>query len=92
MPATFNEAPREVQENIGQQLNYGSTIIEFMKDLQSDEIIEGLFLGSMADASYIPYRMKHGITHILNVAAEAQPPANPENVEIKCIGWRDSEN
>ena len=63
-----------------------------MKELESDEIIDGLFLGTMADASYIPYRVKHGITHLVNVAAEAQPPANPDGVQIKEIAWRDSEN
>ena len=63
-----------------------------MVGLESDEIIDRLFLGTMADASYIPFRNKYGITHLLNVAAEAQPAANPEGMIIKEFGWRDSEN
>ena len=92
MPKIFNEAPEEVQDDIGQQLAYGPTLKIIMKELRSDEIIDGLFLGTCGDAGYIPFRMNYGITHLVNVAAECQPPANPEGMTIKQYAWRDGEN
>ena len=62
-----------------------------MRGLETDQIIDKLYLGSMGDASYIPFREKHGITALCNLAIEAQPPPNPENMEIKTIAWKDSE-
>ena len=46
----------------------------------------------MGDAAYLPFREYAKITHIVNMSAEAQPPVNPENVQILTKGWRDSEN
>ena len=63
-----------------------------MKGLETDEIQQGLWLGSMGDAAYLPFREYAKISHIVNMSAEAQPPVNPEGVEIMCLAWRDSEN
>ena len=62
-----------------------------MEGLETDQVMPGLYLGSMADAAYIPFREHFKITHIVNVAAEAQPPVNPDGVKILTKGWRDSE-
>lgn len=42
-----------------------------MKGLTTDEIIKGLWLGNMGDASYLPFKRCAKITHIVNAAAEA---------------------
>ena len=63
-----------------------------MSQLESDKIIDGLWLGHMGDAAYIPFREWAKITHIVNMSAEAQPPVNPDGVKILTKGWRDSEN
>merc|ERR1712118_594803 len=48
----------------------------------------------MGDAAYLPFLRQHRVTHVLNCAAEAQPPPFLDDAEagIKylCFPWRDS--
>ena len=67
----YNTAPYEEQVQIGKDYAYGETLIEVMKGLESDQICEGLWLGTMGDAAYVPFREYAKITHVVNVAAEA---------------------
>ena len=46
----------------------------------------------MGDAAYIPFKKYAKITHIVNAAAEAQPPVNLGDEKILKLAWRDSEN
>ena len=47
----------------------------------------------MGDAAYVPFREHNQITHLVNVAAEAQPPVNPEGLkDIFILSWHDSES
>ena len=70
----FNNATLEEQVAIGNGLNYGETLIEFMTGLESDSITDNIVLGSCGDANHVPFLKHYKITHILNVAAECQPP------------------
>ena len=50
------------------QLKCGVAICIMMRGLETDKIIDNLYLGSMGDASHLPFRAKHGITALCNVA------------------------
>lgn len=63
-----------------------------MKEFESDKVIDNLFLGHAGDASYGPFREKHGITHICNMATEAQPTPNSEGMTVKEFPWHDPKN
>jgi len=52
----FNRAPLEVQLQIGKDSGYGETLITIMKGLETDLITDNIWLGTMGDAAYIPFR------------------------------------
>ena len=46
-------------------------MISVMKGLETDMIIKDVWIGSMGDAAYLPFREYAKITHIVNMSAEA---------------------
>lgn len=67
--------------------------IATMNSLKTDMIRPRLYVGSMADASYWPMIQQLGLTHILNVAIEAQqvePPYKSEGIRYMMLPFQDS--
>lgn len=67
--------------------------IATMNSLKTDMIRPRLYIGSMADASYWPMVQQLGLTHILNVAVEAQqvdPPYKSEGIKYMMLPLQDS--
>lgn len=87
---TYNNAPLDIKKFISNEYGYGDLLVEYMNGLETSKILPGLWLGTMGDAGYEPFRQSIGVTHVLNVAAEAQPPI-ARDIETLCLPLRDSE-
>ena len=69
-------------------LGYGSTLRGIMAGLESDRVTEAVWVGTVGDAAYEPFIRYAGVTHILNCAAEVQPPPFTDGVEVMLLPWR----
>eukprot|EP00929_Paragymnodinium_shiwhaense_P088028 TRINITY_DN48218_c0_g1_i2.p1 TRINITY_DN48218_c0_g1~~TRINITY_DN48218_c0_g1_i2.p1 ORF type:complete len:177 (+),score=19.73 TRINITY_DN48218_c0_g1_i2:236-766(+) len=74
---------------VGQQLEYGETLLEIMQGLHTGEIFEGLWLGQVGDACHKPFLEFAGITQVVNCAAEVERP-ELLGIEVHWLKWRDS--
>jgi len=88
----FGRASANDRLAIARWSGYGETLLELMAELRTDRVMDGLFLGPMADAAYLPFLRHIGATHIVNCAAEVQPPpyADAGFFSYCCLPWRDS--
>lgn len=88
---SFNQASRDEQLDIGRILEYGETLIEFMTGLETDLIVDGLWLGQVGDSCFPPFLAHAGITRVVNCAAEVERPTM-DGIEVFSLKWRDSED
>eukprot|EP01006_Ploeotia_vitrea_P064400 TRINITY_DN8775_c0_g1_i1.p1 TRINITY_DN8775_c0_g1~~TRINITY_DN8775_c0_g1_i1.p1 ORF type:complete len:216 (-),score=32.41 TRINITY_DN8775_c0_g1_i1:108-755(-) len=93
----FNDAHPEDQAAIANFYNFRHEhFVDINQDLGTDKIIDRLYLGSMADAAYLPMLLQLKVSHVVNTAAEAAEPYEAEDIgngkEIKylALGLRDS--
>lgn len=93
-PQGFSCASCEDQQRIAEFYGYRDEgFIATMHDLKTDCIRPRLYLGTMADAAYWPLLQSVGITHILNVAIEAQraqPPYDAQGIMYMLLPWQDT--
>merc|ERR1719169_361871 len=81
-PAGFALASKEDQQRIAEFYGYRDEgFVATMHGLRTDCIRPRLYLGTMADAAYWPLLQSLCVTHILNVAIEAQRAAPPYNAQ-----------
>mmetsp|Transcript_13461 Transcript_13461/g.30527 ORF Transcript_13461/g.30527 Transcript_13461/m.30527 type:complete len:482 (-) Transcript_13461:55-1500(-) len=77
-PHGFAYASPEDQQRIAEFYGFRDEgFIATMKGLRTDMIRPRLYVGSMADAAYMPLLESLGVTHVLNCAVEAQHRASP---------------
>lgn len=90
----YATATVEDQQRISEFYGYRDEgFIATMNSLKTDMIRPRLYVGSMADASYWPMIQQLGLTHILNVAVEAQhvePPYKSEGIKYMMLPLQDS--
>lgn len=87
----FNRASREQQLEVGHISGYGETLIDMMVGLETDLMIEQLWLGQVGDACFEPFLSYAKISRIVNCAAEIERPTM-EGIEVFSLKWRDSED
>lgn len=88
---SFNRASREEQLEIGMALEYGDTLIEMMSGLETDLIVEGLWLGHAGDACFRPFLTHTKVTKVCNCAADLDRPAL-DGIDVFHLKWWDSED
>mmetsp|Transcript_8992 Transcript_8992/g.16221 ORF Transcript_8992/g.16221 Transcript_8992/m.16221 type:complete len:481 (-) Transcript_8992:62-1504(-) len=77
-PHGFAFATPEDQQRIAEFYGFRDEgFIATMKGLRTDMIRPRLYVGSMADAAYMPLLESLAVTHVLNCAVEAQHRASP---------------
>jgi len=90
----FACATCEDQQRIAEFYGYRDEgFVATMHGLKTDCIRPRLYLGTMADAAYWPLLQSLGVTHILNVAIEAQraqPPFESQGIQYMMVPWHDS--
>lgn len=90
----FACATVEDQQRIAEFYGYRDEgFVATMHGLKTDCIRPRLYLGTMADAAYWPLLQSLCITHILNVAIEAQraqPPYDAQGIQYMLLQWQDS--
>jgi len=93
-PQGFACATSEDQQRIAEYYGYRDEgFVATMHGLKTDCIRPRLYLGTMADAAYWPLLQSLSITHILNVAIEAQraqPPYDGQGIDYMRLPWQDS--
>lgn len=93
-PQGFACATCEDQQRIAEFYGYRDEgFIATMHGLKTDLIRPRLYLGTMADAAYWPLLQSLCITHILNVAVEAQrsqPPYDSQGILYMLMPWQDT--
>jgi hypothetical protein len=93
-PQGFSCATVEDQQRIAEYYGYRDEgFVATMHGLRTDCIRPRLYCGTMADAAYWPLVQSLCITHILNVAVEAQrgdPPYDSQGIQYMLIPWHDS--
>lgn len=93
-PQGFACATCEDQQRIAEFYGYRDEgFIATMHGLKTDCIRPRLYLGTMADAAYWPLLQSLCITHILNVAIEAQrsqPPYDSQGILYMLLPWQDT--
>jgi len=93
-PQGFACATVEDQQRIAEFYGYRDEgFVATMHGLKTDCIRPRLYLGTMADAAYWPLLQSLCITHILNVAIEAQraqPPYEAQGIAYMLLPWQDS--
>lgn len=88
---SFNRASHEEQLEIGRALAYGETLIEIMQNLETDLVIEGLWLGQTGDACFSPFLEYAKIRKVINCAAEVERP-DMDGIAVSWLKWWDSED
>mmetsp|Transcript_58757 Transcript_58757/g.140025 ORF Transcript_58757/g.140025 Transcript_58757/m.140025 type:complete len:487 (-) Transcript_58757:65-1525(-) len=77
-PRGFAYASAEDQQRIAEFYGFRDEgFISTMKGLRTDMVRPRLYVGSMADAAYMPLLESLAVTHVLNCAVEAQHRASP---------------
>lgn len=93
-PIGFSGASRADQQRILDYYGYGGgEFLDTMHGLRTDQIRPRLFVGTMADAAYWPLLQQLRITHVVNVAVEAQscePPYESHGVSYLLLPLVDS--
>eukprot|EP00929_Paragymnodinium_shiwhaense_P032289 TRINITY_DN17924_c0_g1_i2.p1 TRINITY_DN17924_c0_g1~~TRINITY_DN17924_c0_g1_i2.p1 ORF type:complete len:1075 (+),score=235.99 TRINITY_DN17924_c0_g1_i2:208-3432(+) len=92
-PPRFQQAAAADQLAIGHQSGYGATLLEMMQEFETSQVVQGLYVGHMADAAYMPFLVAAHITHVVCCAREALPPPYQDAglVQYLCFPWWDSE-
>eukprot|EP00927_Polykrikos_kofoidii_P057771 TRINITY_DN5195_c0_g3_i1.p1 TRINITY_DN5195_c0_g3~~TRINITY_DN5195_c0_g3_i1.p1 ORF type:complete len:605 (+),score=94.54 TRINITY_DN5195_c0_g3_i1:67-1815(+) len=90
----FAWASSEDQQRIAEFYGYRDEgFIATMQGLQTDMIRPRLYVGNMADATYLPLLEDLGITDIVNCAIEAQkgkPPYDTQGIKYHLVPLQDS--
>jgi predicted protein tyrosine phosphatase len=90
----FALATAEDQQRIAEFYGYRDEgFVATMHGLKTDVIRPRLYLGTMADAAYWPLLQSLCITHICNVAIEAQraaPPYDAQGIQYMMLPWQDT--
>jgi dual specificity phosphatase 12 len=76
-PTGFARASRADQQRILNFYGYDEQFRNVMSNLYPDRIRSRLYIGSMADAAYLPLLDQLRVTHVVNVAVEAQQTNPP---------------